>query len=188
MVILPTLYKYTSKGQVQQWSISVEGDSFRTTEGIVGGKLTTSQPTVCKGKNIGKSNETSPEEQAIREATAKWQKKLDSGYNEVLTAEAKFFSPMLAHKLEDHEKLLFTVPTYVQPKLDGLRCISSHDGRLSSRNGKPYLALPHLAQRCATLDGELYNHEFHDDFNKIVSLCKQVNPTGSLISARCSKP
>lgn len=172
----PILYKYTSKGQVQQWQIFAEGDRFWTEEGIQGGKLTTSLPTICKGKNIGRSNETSSEQQAEKEAQAKWQKKVDGGYNETLTAEKKFFEPMLAHELSKYEKLLFTVPTFIQPKLDGLRAISE-DNTLMSRNGKPYLACPHLYQSDVILDGELYSHEYKDDFNKIVSLCKKQKPT-----------
>lgn len=173
---LPILYKYTSKGQVQQWQIFTKGDRFWTEEGIQGGKLTTSLPTICKGKNIGRANETSPEEQAEKEAQAKWQKKVDSGYNEELSAEKKFFEPMLAHELSKYKELLFTVPTFIQPKLDGLRAISQED-KLESRNGKPYVASPHLYQSKFILDGELYNHELHDDFNKIVSLCKKQKPT-----------
>jgi DNA ligase-1 len=46
-----------------------------------------------------------------------------------------------------------------------------------SRNGKPYLATPHLNQNEVTLDGELYSHEYKEDFNKIVSLCKKQKPT-----------
>jgi hypothetical protein len=72
------------------------GDSFWTEEGIKGGTLTTSLPTKCKSKNLGRSNETSPKQQAEAEAKAKWQKKIDGGYNEVLTKEKKFVEPMLA--------------------------------------------------------------------------------------------
>lgn len=171
---LPTLFKYTSKGQVQQWTISYQDDYFWTEEGIKGGTLTISKPTYCKAKNVGRANATTPIEQAKAEAKAKWQKKVDSGYNEVLTKEKKFFEPMLAHEESKYAKLLFTVPTYIQPKLDGLRCISE-DNTLTSRNGKPY-NIPHLYQNKFTLDGELYNHEFHNDFNKIVSLCKKQTP------------
>lgn len=172
----PILFKYTQKGQIQQWQITADSDSFWTTEGIQGGTLTTSKPTVCKSKNVGRANETTPQEQALAEAQAKWQKKLDGGYNEKLTKEKKFFEPMLAHEVSKYEKLLFTVPTYIQPKLDGLRAINQ-DNTLMSRNGKPYLACPHLYQDEVTLDGELYNHELHDDFNKIVSLCKKQKPS-----------
>jgi ATP-dependent DNA ligase len=172
----PILYKYTEKGQIQQWQIVVEYGKFHTIEGIQGGKLTTSLSTFCTGKNIGKSNQTTDDEQALAEAAAKHQKKLDKGYNEVLTDKKNFFEPMLAHELNKYEKLLFTVPTFIQPKLDGLRCISENNS-LMSRNGKPYLACPHLYQSDVTLDGELYSHEYHDDFNKIVSLCKKQKPT-----------
>jgi DNA ligase-1 len=169
-----TLYKYTQKGQVQEWSIYVKDDYFWTEEGIQGGTITTSKPTYCKAKNVGRSNATTPATQAFAEAQAKWQKKVDSGYNSVLTKDKKFFEPMLAHEESKYAKLLFTVRTFIQPKLDGLRAISQ-DNTLASRNGKPYV-VPHLYQDKEILDGELYNHEFHDDFNKIVSLCKKQNP------------
>ena len=88
-MIFPKLYKYTTLGQVQSWQIFTSGNTYWTEEGI--NELTKSDPTVCVGKNIGKTNETSPEEQAKLEAQAKWQKKIDKGYNEVLTKEKKFF-------------------------------------------------------------------------------------------------
>ena len=74
--MFPVLYKYTVKGQIQRWQITVQGDSFWTTEGIEGGVLTTSLPTVCKAKNVGRSNETTPQEQALAEAQSKWQKNM----------------------------------------------------------------------------------------------------------------
>ena len=171
---LPTLYKYTELGQVQEWTIYVEGDSFYTIEGI--NTLSESKPTVCQGKNIGKSNETTPEQQAELEAKSKWQKKKDKGYNEVLTNEEKFFEPMLAHERSKYEKLLFTVPTYVQPKLDGVRCILK-DGKLMSRNGKQIVSCPHLEFPNWFLDGELYSHSLKEDFNKIISLTRKSKST-----------
>jgi len=115
-MIFPKLYKYTTLGQVQSWQIFTSGNTYWTEEGI--NELTKSDPTVCVGKNIGKTNETSPEEQAKLEAQAKWQKKIDKGYNEVLTKEKKFFEPMLAHEYDKYKKLLFTVPTFIQPKFN----------------------------------------------------------------------
>jgi DNA ligase-1 len=172
----PILYKYTSKGQVQQWQIIVDGDSFYTIEGIKNGKLTQSLPTYCIGKNVGKKNETSAEEQAEKQAAAKHKKKMDSSYNEVLTDQSNYFEPMLAEKFEDRKDLLFTVRTFIQPKLDGLRC-DNEGGFLTSRNGKPFVSCPHLVQKDTRLDGELYNHLFKNDFNKIVSLCRKTKPT-----------
>ena len=171
---LPTLYKYTELEQVQEWTIYVEGDSFYTIEGI--NTLSESKPTVCQGKNIGKSNETTPEQQAELEARAKWQKKKDKGYNEILTNEEKFFEPMLAHERSKYEKLLFTVPTYVSRKYDGVRIILDGNGTLTSRNGKPVVSCPHLSIRGFLLDGEAYNHLYKEDFNKIISLVRKTKP------------
>lgn len=175
---LPIIYKYTSKGQIQQWEIIVEDNKFYTKEGIKDGKLTQSLPTFCEGKNIGKANETSPEEQAIIEAKAKHQKKIDiGGYAENISdSGAKFFEPMLAFEYSKYPDILFKKKTFVQPKLDGLRCDNANN-KLASRNGKPYVACPHLEQGSVRLDGELYNHKFKDDFNKIISLCKKKKPT-----------
>jgi len=170
---LPTLYKYTELGQIQEWTIYVEGSSFYTIEGI--NILSKSKPTICQGKNIGKSNETTPEEQAELEAKSKWQKKKDKGYNEILTKK-NFFEPMLAHERSKYEKLLFTVPTYVQPKLDGVRCIL-RDGKLTTRNGKEIVSCPHLEVKGWFLDGELYSDELKNDFNKIISLTRKSKPT-----------
>lgn len=173
----PVLYKYTSKGQAQQWQVVVEKNTFYTIEGIVDGKLTTSLPTVCTGKNIGKANETTPFQQAELEAKAKHQKKLDKGYNEKLTTEKKFFEPMLAFEYSkypiDWEKEKYV---FAQPKLDGLRAINNGKS-IMSRNGKEYVSTPHLLHKYdVTFDGELYTHKFKNDFNKIVSLCKKTKP------------
>ena len=166
----PILYKYTSKGQVQQWQIIVNDDSYYTIEGIKDGKLTQSLPTYCIGKNIGKKNETSAVQQAEKEAAAKYKKKVDSGYNEVITYEKNFIEPMLAENFEDRKSLLFTRRTFVQPKMDGIRAINA-DNSITSRNGKKIKTCPHLYQDKVVLDGELYNHAFRDNFGAITSLC-----------------
>lgn len=178
----PVLYKYTSTGAVQQWQIFVEGNQFYTVEGIVDGKLTTSLPTICKPKSVGKANETSGDVQASKEAQSKFQKKLDKGYNEKLSEESKFFEPMLARNYTevpiDWKKVADKkLRVYIQPKLDGLRCINNAEGTFS-RNGKVYSSVPHLYNpHNRRLDGELYTHTYKSDFNAIVSLCKKQKPT-----------
>lgn len=100
--------------------------------------------------------------------------------------EGKF--AMLAHK-SDREKIVFDAPktyNFVQPKLDGVRCIITKDGAFS-RNGKEFMNVEHIKDELAPLfryapelilDGELYNHDFKDNFNKIISLVrKTVNIT-----------
>jgi DNA ligase-1 len=181
---LPTLYSRTSTGAIQQWQIVVEGDKFYTIEGLKDGKMTTSLPTICEGKNIGKKNETLGNDQAIKEAKSKWKKKIDSGYHEDIKDidEETFYEPMLAHKYGEHE---FSFPCVTQPKLDGMRCICRKDG-MWSRNGKKILSAPHIRKALEPLfennpnlifDGELYCDKLKDDFNKIMSLVKKTKPT-----------
>lgn len=180
------LFKKNSKGQVQEWQIKVDGDKFYTIEGIVGGKLTTSKPTKCLPKNVGKSNETTAEEQAVLEATSKYEKKLKSGYAENVEDSGKtYFECMLAESYRDTDgKAIKSIESFVwnskcrkfvQPKLDGLRAINMN-GTLQSREGKYFVTCPHLVQSGVILDGELYNHTFKNDFNAIVSLIKKQKP------------
>lgn len=188
--MFPVLYSLTAKNQIQTWQIEVVSDKFRTHEGILDGIITTSEWTRCKGKNIGKKNETSSKEQALKEAASKHKKKLDSGYYESAKDinKAKFFEPMLAHKWVDYKSEI-KFPVYSQPKLDGLRCILNKDG-MFSRNGKEIISAPHVYEFYSeyikrtndigvniVLDGELYNHKFKSDFNKIISLAKKTKPT-----------
>lgn len=177
--MLPILYKYTSTMKVQQWQVVIEGDGFYTIEGLKDGKLTTSLPTKVTQKNIGKKNETSLIQQAIIEGNAKHKKKLDEGYNEILSEEKKFFEPMLAKDFDKYaDKIDFkSYNVFIQPKLDGLRCISQNN-TLMSRNGIEYVSCPHLHQNDTILDGELYFHDKDaDNFNQIVSICKKKKPT-----------
>lgn len=175
MTEFKTLYKNTSLGQLQSWQIVVEGNTYYTIEGI--NQLSQSKPTACVGKNIGKISETTPEQQALLEARSLYQKKLDKGYSEDTPQATKFFEPMLAFEREKYEKLLFTVPTYVSRKYDGVRIIVDGDGTLTSRNGKPIVSCPHLSVKGFLLDGEAYNHDYKEDFNKIISLVRKTKPT-----------
>ena len=74
---------------------------------------------------------------------------------------------------------------FVQPKLDGVRCYINQHGAFS-RNHKPFKNVKHIITELKpffrdnphiTLDGELYNHRFRDNFNKIISLVRKQKPT-----------
>ena len=74
---------------------------------------------------------------------------------------------------------------FVQPKLDGVRCYINQHGAFS-RNHKPFYNVKHIltelkpffaANPHITLDGELYNHKYRDNFNKIISLVRKQKPT-----------
>lgn len=186
-MFLQTLYKKTKKDQIQTWQIEIEDNRFRTHEGILNGAITVSEWTVCQGKSIGTKKETTPQEQALKEAQARWQKKVDKGHVTDISKvndELPFFEPMLAHKFQDFEKDI-AYPVYTQGKLDGIRCIARKDG-LWSRNGKKIVSVPHIWEEIKVIfeknpdlifDGELYNHNLKDDFNKIISLVRKTKPT-----------
>lgn len=92
--------------------------------------------------------------------------------------------PMLAHKF-DRSRVDFTRPVYIQAKLDGVRCVFTKYGAFS-RNNKRFMNIDHIEkalkpffaeQPDVILDGELYNHELKDDFEKIISLVRKQKPT-----------
>ena len=176
---LPCLYKLSKTGAAQSWQIFVHGNTFWTEAGQIGGVITKSEPTTCEGKNIGRANETSGFAQALAEASAKHKKKLEHGYNltmETIGDGLSYYEPMLAHKFVDYKEDL-KYPVLCQRKSDGIRAIITKDGA-TTRKGKPHKCVPHILKALkpffdkdpdAILDGELYNHELHDDFNKISS-------------------
>jgi len=202
MTLLPILYKKTSTGAIQQWSIGIMGAEdlspevkIVTVHGQVDGKLQRTEDVISKGKNTGKKNATTPEQQAHAEAQAKWEKQKKKGYVETFEAAQAGevdeiieggIVPMLAHKYSEHAHKI-KYPCYVQPKLDGIRCIAVvKDGQctLWTRTRKQITSMPHIVQELEaafqdmdiTLDGELYNHDFKSQFEKIVSMVRQDEP------------
>jgi DNA ligase 1 len=191
---LQTLYKIDTKGKLREWTMHIDGASFYAVKGLVDGKKTQDKATTTIAKNVGRSNETTTEGQAELQAQAKFQKKLDSGYalNEIDAQKKKFYEPMLAHNFKDRQdELVGKYPVYSQPKLDGIRCIVRKEGDTligRTRNGKEIECIPHilkslngffLAHPKAILDGELYNHDLRDNFNKITSLVRKQRPIKS---------
>ena len=189
---LQTLYKIDTKGKLREWTMNIDGNKFYAVKGLVTGKKTQDKPTTCVAKNVGRANATTPESQAVFQAQAKFQKKLDTGY--ALTEEdakvKKYYEAMLADKFETRKDSL-TFPIYSQRKLDGIRCIvRKEDGEIvgRTRNGKVIECIPHITDSLkgffmafpdAVLDGELYNHEYRDNFNKITSLVRKQIPVKS---------
>ena len=92
--------------------------------------------------------------------------------------------PMLAHKVGKKE-IDWSAKNFIQPKLDGVRCIFTKDGAYS-RTGKEFKNVAHLEEDLedffkkypdTVLDGELYNHDLKHDFEKIISLVRKQKPT-----------
>lgn len=186
----PTLYKTTSSGSLRQWRVWSSGADVYTEHGQVGGKLQISKDTV-KGKSKGRSNETTAEQQAALDAEHLRDAYIKRGYSETRGAAEKTTNalpailPMLAHVYEDVKDPIY--PAYVQPKLDGVRCLAVvRDGKctLYTRSQKVIDTVPHVVaaiERISklrkapnfVLDGELYNHELKGDFNRILGAIKR---------------
>lgn len=171
--------------------------------GYEGGKLQSIQKKIREGKNLGKKNATTALQQAIQEARAQWLKKKESGYSERnydqmningqeednekedqkeekvsgrgKGQDATVPSVMLAHDYHKRGKDI-QFPCYVQPKLDGTRCVGIPQKGLFSRNKKAYPHLEHIRREMDSLpssiilDGELYSDEL--TFQEIVGLVK----------------
>jgi len=92
----------------------------------------------------------------------------------------------------------YSKPTFIQPKLDGVRCIIQaeqidhfsrpikYEVKAYSRTGKEWKNIEHILEQLKPffkrfphiiLDGELYNHDLRDDFEKIISLVRKTKPT-----------
>ena len=96
---------------------------------------------------------------------------------------------MLAYKV-DAKPIDWSENVFMQPKLDGVRCIIQTDDQgkviAYSRTGKPWLNIKHILkdlkpffdqQPDVILDGELYNHDLRDDFEQIISLVRTQKPS-----------
>ena len=188
---LPTLYKRDTNGNIRELTVEYSNgvmNATRTIAGIKDGNLVTSGWKDAVGKNTGKANATTDAEQAQKEAKAMWDKKVEKEYFEDINLVDTYdkFKPQLAH---DYSKLdvgqRMQLDMICQPKLDGIRCIARKDG-LFTRAGKEITTCNHIHNALKDyfeknptdiLDGELYNHELRDDFNKITSLVRKVKPT-----------
>src|ERR1035437_918439 len=104
-----TLYKQTNTGKIQSWVVSVDGAKVMTTFGLTDGKKQTTTDIVKAGKNLGKSNATTPESQAVAEAQEELDGKLKEGYVATLPAARTpntprgAVEPMLAFPIEKKE-------------------------------------------------------------------------------------
>ena len=97
--------------------------------------------------------------------------------------------PMLAYPVSD-KPIDYSKPVFIQPKLDGVRCVIQYDKEYGvkaySRTGKEWKNIDHIRMQLwdffqkypnVVLDGELYNHDLKDDFEKIISLVRKTKPT-----------
>lgn len=190
---LPTLYKRTKTGAITQWSIEALNGATRTIHGQVGGKIQTSEWYKCETTNKGRANQRNPQEQAVFEAEAEWKKRKEKNYFESPDEvdNIVFREPMRAKKWEDENKGKKSVkfPVFVQPKLDGMRCVLMlENGKVvaKSRGNKYWVTVPHILKavepifdvfKGLMMDGELYCDKYAKDFNMISKLIKRTKPS-----------
>ena len=108
------------------------------------------------------------------------------------------YKPMLAQSVGDYSRITkeeWESGLYIQPKLDGVRCLiqTEYDPvykagviKAYSRTGKVWKNIDHILEELIpffgehpniVLDGELYNHDLKKDFEKIISLVRKTKPT-----------
>lgn len=187
---LPKLYKEDAKGNMRVWYVKVDDDKVIIKSGLCDGKKVISYK-YGEEKNKGKSNYMNESEHAISIAKSIWRKKIDAGYEpEDMEACRDIYEekkslqvnkdypikPMLIQKWKSKT----VEDVYLQPKLDGFRCIASFvDGNviLNSRGRIEYEHLKHIKRELKRLfmfimsdsdddrniynihfDGELYSH------------------------------
>lgn len=176
------LYNLDKKGNPIQWSITFDDEDnwYTMTSGRVNGALTTTEKTYCKGKNVGRSNETSDVSQCIFEVGARIEKQRKRGFQNDVPTE-KMFNVTLAKEFNARKKFI-KFPMLLSAKLDGFRCVITKDG-MFSRTNHAILSCPHIFKALEqvfrenpnlVLDGELYSHALKQDFNKLASLLSRT--------------
>ena len=190
----PPLHAKASNGKTKWWMIAVRTGPLGPRKdwgqilvwyGYIGqdeDKIQLATRWIENGKNIGKKNETTAYEQACLEAEAMWNKKKDKKYVEDSSGESDALLPMLAldYKKRGHN---IEWPAYVQPKLNGVRCLARRAGKeeivYHSRGGKTFETLGHLddlllsfLKEGEVLDGEIFTPEL--SFQEICSAVKGV--------------
>ena len=159
----PVLQSTAKSGKAKFWQAVVftgENDTFyyKKIWWQEGSKKQESVPVLVTQKNVGRSNETNAEAQAITEFDSIVKKQRDKGYSEDGSADHIPTKPMLANKYKDKKKYV-TYPCYVQPKFDGFRMLKEADGTEAwTRGGKLHVqeCVKHLMWRGEFMaDGEL---------------------------------
>ena len=96
--------------------------------------------------------------------------------------------PMLAYPVSD-KPINYNNKISMQPKLDGVRCVIQYDNsevKAYSRTGKEWKNIDHILFNLkpwfilnpnVILDGELYNHDYKDNFEQIISMVRKTKPT-----------
>ncbi len=160
------LYQRTKTGKINQWEAWNEDNKIFTRYGQVGGKLQTTIGKECISTNDNRINCRDSVSQAVFEVESMYRDQLRLRYFEDLESARnnKKIMPMLA---QNGKKIKFEFPIDIQPKYDGLRCLTiwqNDEIKLLSRGNKFYNVkhieniLSDMLKEGEMLDGELYIH------------------------------
>jgi len=199
---LPKLFGVARTGKVKEWEAAVMGNDDGTAtiiirSGYVGQKITERPKVVRKGKNIGKSNETTPFEQAVSQIESAWNKKRDQNY-ELIQMDPDNYVPrlMLPQLAKGPRKGKIKFPCWMNPKLNGV-CNLAEPPNVPpafnlddvvlhhSRGGHLFETLAHLdpwireLNPPAPVHGELYKHGW--SLQKIGSYTKKLKEDQHLL-------
>ena len=187
------IYALSTTGKIKVWWCEVvRAKNFATitTSRALGidGKVVALKETIKVGKNLGRTNETSPYQQAQLEVGSKYRAKFLEGYDVVIPASNAetglnslgFLKPMLSpNKIPVPAD--WPLPAYWQPKLDGHRAMvvkTAQGITMYTRKGKVIDTMDHITSYLEDymsegeyLDGELYIHNM--PLNQIGSLIKK---------------
>lgn len=190
---LPLLYGVSKTGKIKQWQAKVEEHENNTASiiiesGYVGGKIRETSKRIKKGKNIGKSNETTPYKQAIMQIKSSWVGKRNQNY-ETERMDLSNYIPrlMLPQLAQGMGKGKIIYPAYIQPKLNGICNLAEYNPipMHHSRGGHIFSTLQHLDKWLTKLNapapvhGELYVHGW--SLQKIGSYTKKIKPNQYLL-------
>lgn len=194
-----TLYRWTTRG-MRKWVVAVDGPCYSVVSGIVNGTMTLHSSVAAEGKNIGKKNETTPAQQAVKEARALAKLKLKEGWyaseEEAGQNIEDTYRPMLASNAKDYTdaQIDALLPLEVQYKLNGMRgtvrFTENGQPELWSRKNNQIHTMRHIEReldfvakhfKWVRWDGELYRHGM--SLQKIVSIVKrQDHPDAKKLS------
>lgn len=178
-----TLFKNDSNGKVREWNIWVDKNADGTATisvlaGIMGGSMVPSSTPITSGKSAGRSNATTPYEQAVLEAKSEIDSKKTKGYVDDLSKlkahgilGSGIPAPMLAQKYDptmkqkgskDLKKLgLLGKNVYIQRKFDGNRCVAHvtvGGATLYTRTGKKFIPIPHIQDALVDCFKRVYDY------------------------------
>lgn len=175
MLNMEKLYKYDSNDNIIEWEIVVKDNSYTITFGV--DKKQTTTVDNIQGVNIGKINETTPNEQAVLIAKKLWDDKQKyHGYATDIMEAEKLKSTSIKY-VQDSIKVnkpskfkpeSISYPVLCQRKLDGIRCVAikkDNSVNLYTSSGAKCVGFCEIENELDIImndgeifDGELYKH------------------------------